>query len=82
MTTKLKVKTDYTCRALSYRGGTTIEVDPDLASFLLRDAPENFDIVSGDEPTEPKIRELGQGPSSKGSEASRNKQVREPGAKK
>lgn len=40
----LYVVSDYKNRELSYKGDSLIEVDDELADYLMRDAPENFAI--------------------------------------
>lgn len=47
---KLKVKADYTSARFSARKSQTVEVDDELAQWLLRDAPGCFEEVK------PKVR--------------------------
>ena len=74
MTVKLRSKADYQMRELSYKAGQVLQVDEDVAAFLLRDAPENFELVEG-EPAELRIRDLGQGPPA-------DKEIKRPAVKK
>ena len=42
---KLKVKGWYASRQAAYRPGDEIEVDEDYGKFLLRDAPDCFEVM-------------------------------------
>lgn len=42
---RLRVKNDYICRDLAYKAGAVIDVDDDLAAFLLVDSPGTFEEV-------------------------------------
>lgn len=64
---KLVVLAEYRCRDLYYPSGAVIDVPPDLADFLMRDAPGVF------EPWQPPAKALDEPPADKAIKAAPRK---------